>query len=135
MRPSITGALGRRQRKTPFGSIEVDGVPLSRVGLSRYRSGVASVMQDDQLFAGSIAENVCFFDPRPDGERIAACARMADVHDDIVAMPMKSNTLVGDMGTDEASGLGDKLAVLLVQLPPSLGFEPRPARTLLSLAG
>jgi ATP-binding cassette subfamily B protein RaxB len=31
---------------------------------------VGTVMQDDTLFAGSIAENICFFDPRPDNERI-----------------------------------------------------------------
>lgn len=33
----------------------------------------------------------------------------------------------------DASGLGDRLAVLLVQLPPSLAFEPRPARTFFRL--
>jgi len=71
------------------------------------------VMQDDQLFAGSIAENVCFFDPRPDRERIAACARLADVHDDIVAMPMKYNTLVGDMGTVFSGG--QKQRILLAR--------------------
>jgi len=95
------------------GSIEIDGVPLARIGLSRYRSGVASVMQDDQLFAGSIAENIGFFDPRPDAERIAACARLADVHDDIVAMPMKYNTLVGDMGCVFSGG--QKQRILLAR--------------------
>ena len=48
------------------GSIAVDGIPLSRLGLTRYRRAVASVMQEDQLFAGSISENICFFDPQPD---------------------------------------------------------------------
>jgi ATP-binding cassette subfamily B protein RaxB len=95
------------------GSIEIDGIPLARLGLSRYRNAVACVMQDDQLFAGSIAENVCFFDPRPDRERIAACARLADVHDDIVAMPMKYNTLVGDMGTVFSGG--QKQRILLAR--------------------
>jgi len=40
------------------GAIEADGVPLARLGMGRYRASVASVMQDDQLFAGSIAENI-----------------------------------------------------------------------------
>jgi len=86
------------------GSIELGGVGLSNLGLARYRSVVASVMQDDQLFAGSIAENICFFDPQPDHARIEQCARLASVHDDIQAMPMAYNTLVGDMGTVLSGG-------------------------------
>src|SRR4029079_16864251 len=38
------------------GHIEIDGVPLARLGLARYRNAVSSVMQDDLLFAGSIAD-------------------------------------------------------------------------------
>jgi ATP-binding cassette subfamily B protein RaxB len=102
------------------GSIEVDGVPLHRLGLTRYRNSVASVMQDDQLFAGSIAENICFFDPRPDLERLQACARMAEVHEDITAMPMQYNTLVGDMGTVFSGG--QKQRILLAR---ALYREPR----------
>lgn len=95
------------------GSIEIDGVPLARLGLARYRSAVASVMQDDQLFAGSIAENICFFDPQPDESRIESSARMAAMHDDILAMPMQYNTLVGDMGTVFSGG--QKQRILLAR--------------------
>jgi ATP-binding cassette subfamily B protein RaxB len=95
------------------GVIEIGGVALPRVGLERYRTAVASVMQDDQLFAGSIAENVCFFDPQPDHSRVERCARLAAVHDDILAMPMRYNTLVGDMGT-VLSG-GQKQRILLAR--------------------
>lgn len=102
------------------GSIEVDGVPLNRLGLTRYRNSVASVMQDDQLFAGSIAENICFFDPRPDLERLQSCARMAEVHADIAAMPMQYNTLVGDMGTVFSGG--QKQRILLAR---ALYRQPR----------
>jgi len=102
------------------GSIEVDGVPLSRVGLSNYRRGVASVMQEDQLFAGSIGENIAFFDAAPDFRRIEASAALAAIHDDIVAMPMQYNTLVGDMGT-VLSG-GQKQRVLLAR---ALYRQPR----------
>jgi ATP-binding cassette subfamily B protein RaxB len=91
----------------------VGGVPLQRLGLERYRTAVASVMQDDQLFAGSIAENVCFFDPQPDYPAIEHCARLAAVHEDILAMPMRYNTLVGDMGT-VLSG-GQKQRILLAR--------------------
>lgn len=95
------------------GQIEIDGVPLSRMSLARYRQAVASVMQDDQLFAGSIAENICFFDTNLDFERVMASARLAAIHDDIMAMPMQFNTLVGDMGA-VLSG-GQKQRVLLAR--------------------
>ena len=95
------------------GSIEIGGVALNQLGLTRYREAVASVMQDDPLFAGSIAENICFFDPGPDLAHIAHCARMAAVHDDIVAMPMQYNTLVGDMGTVFSGG--QKQRILLAR--------------------
>lgn len=95
------------------GQIEVDGIPLSRMGMARYRQAVASVMQDDQLFAGSIAENICFFDTTPDFERVITSARLAAIYDDIMAMPMQFNTLVGDMGA-VLSG-GQKQRVLLAR--------------------
>jgi len=65
------------------------------LGLQKYREMVGTVMQDDQLFAGSIAENISFFDPRPETERIEACAKIAAIHDDIEDMPMRYNSLVG----------------------------------------
>jgi ATP-binding cassette subfamily B protein RaxB len=95
------------------GAIEADGQPITRLGLRRYRSAVASVMQDDQLFAGSIAENICFFDAQPDHARIERSARLAAVHDDIATMPMQYGTLVGDMGT-VLSG-GQKQRILLAR--------------------
>ena len=70
-------------------------------------------MQDDQLFAGSIAENICFFDPQPDHAHIETCARMAAMHDDILSMPMQYNTLVGDMGTVFSGG--QKQRILLAR--------------------
>ena len=70
-------------------------------------------MQDDQLFAGSIAENICFFDAQPDHDRIAQCARLAAVHDDIAGMAMQYNTLVGDMGTVLSDG--QKQRILLAR--------------------
>jgi len=91
------------------GSIEVDGASLGRLGIERYRNAVASVMQDDQLFAGSIAENICFFDPQADYGRIETSARLASIHEDITAMPMQYNTLVGDMGAVLSGGQKQRL--------------------------
>jgi len=82
-------------------------------GIEKYREMLGTVMQEDQLFAGSIADNVSFFDPRPELERIEECARIAAVHDDIEQMPMRYNTLIGDMGTILSGG--QKQRVLLAR--------------------
>ena len=61
-------------------------------------------MQDDQLFAGSIADNISFFDTAHDQERIEAAARLAAIHDEIAGMPMGYHSLIGDMGSSLSGG-------------------------------
>ena len=95
------------------GEILIGGVRLNHINTQDYRHMVAAVMQEDQLFAGSIADNICFFDPEPDQAWIETCAQLAAVHQDIVLMPMAYNTLIGDMGT-VLSG-GQKQRVLLAR--------------------
>ncbi|MCB2018530.1 MAG: peptidase domain-containing ABC transporter [Hydrogenophaga sp.] len=91
------------------GQLKIDGVPLAQIGVERWRQDVATVMQDDSLFAGSIADNISFFDGHPDPAWMVACARMAALHDDIEAMPMGYQTLVGDMGTVLSGGQKQRL--------------------------
>lgn len=95
------------------GSIRVDGVELQSLGLAEYRRHVGAVMQEDQLFAGTLADNIAFFDPQADQSWIETCAKLAAIHEDILAMPMGYNTLIGDMGT-VLSG-GQKQRVLLAR--------------------
>jgi ATP-binding cassette subfamily B protein RaxB len=61
-------------------------------------------MQEDSLFAGSLADNITFFDPAQDAVRIEAAARLAAAHEDIIAMPMGYHSLVGDMGSSLSGG-------------------------------
>ncbi|MBK0392001.1 peptidase domain-containing ABC transporter [Ramlibacter algicola] len=86
------------------GQVLVDGRPLRRYGLVRHRDRVGTVMQDDQLFTGTIADNIAFFDPSPELQRIHACAQLAALHADISAMPMAYSTLVGDGGAGLSGG-------------------------------
>jgi ATP-binding cassette subfamily B protein RaxB len=86
------------------GEVLIDGKPLARMALAEWRARIGVVMQDDQLFAGSIADNICFFAERPDMKRIEASARQACLHDEIAAMPMGYATLMGDMGTVLSGG-------------------------------
>jgi len=95
------------------GEVLIGGVRLNQLDSHVYHDLVAAVMQEDQLFSGSIADNIGFFDPNPDQAWIEHCAQLAAVHQDIAAMPMAYNTLIGDMGT-VLSG-GQKQRVLLAR--------------------
>lgn len=107
----INAMLGIR---TPNeGDVLIDGVSISHVGIETLRSMVGTVMQDDSLFAGSISDNICFFEHKAEQQWIEECAVMAAIHEEILAMPMGYNTLIGDMGT--ALSGGQKQRVLLAR--------------------
>jgi ATP-binding cassette subfamily B protein RaxB len=86
------------------GTVLIDDVPLEAIGIEAYRAQIGCVLQDDRLFAGSIAENIAGFCPSPDPERIQQVARFAAIHEEIVRMPMGYQTLVGDMGSSLSGG-------------------------------
>jgi ATP-binding cassette, subfamily B, bacterial CvaB/MchF/RaxB len=99
---------------TPIsGECRVGEQLMSQVGKRAWRDQIGVVMQDDQLFAGSIAQNIAFFDPTPDQLRVAEVAKLAAVHDEIAQMPMGYQTLIGDMGT--AISGGQKQRILLAR--------------------
>jgi ATP-binding cassette subfamily B protein RaxB len=86
------------------GDVKIGGVSLRRLGLRAWRDMIGTVMQDDHLFAGSIADNISFFDSQPDFAFVEQCAAIAAVHDEIEAMPMGYHTLVGDMNASISGG-------------------------------
>jgi len=78
-----------------------------------YRGRIGVVLQDDQLFVGTLEDNISFFDPQHDPARVRECARLAGIADDIEAMPMQYNTIVGSLGV--ALSGGQKQRVLLAR--------------------
>jgi ATP-binding cassette subfamily B protein RaxB len=86
------------------GTVLIDDIPLQAIGLETYRSQIGCVLQDDRLFAGSIAENIASFSPSLDLELIQQVARFAAIHNEILHMPMGYETLVGDMGSSLSGG-------------------------------
>lgn len=94
--------LGLFSPKT--GTVLVDGIPLGHFGLQSFRAQIGVVMQEDHMLSGSLAENISFFDARPDLDWMRECARTAGIDGEIMAMPMNYNTLVGDTGTTLSGG-------------------------------
>jgi len=95
------------------GEVLIDGIPLKTYGLMRWRQEIASVAQDDALFAGTLGDNICMFDPEPDDSRMGAAAHAASIDQEIERMPMRYHTPVGDMGS-VLSG-GQKQRVMLAR--------------------
>ncbi|WP_057972342.1 peptidase domain-containing ABC transporter [Lysobacter antibioticus] len=95
------------------GTIRIGGVDIHDYGLAAYRELFGAVMQEDVLFAGSIGENIASFDHAADPARIEAAARAARIHDDIAAMAMGYESLVGDLGSSLSGG--QKQRVLLAR--------------------
>ena len=86
------------------GDVLLDGTFATPVVWPVWRKHVGVVAQDDQLLTGTLAENISFFDPEIDMQRVHEAAKAAEVHDDIVRMPMQYLSAVGDMGSTLSRG-------------------------------
>ena len=95
------------------GEVRVNGRNLAEWDAGQYRARVGAVMQDDQLFVGTIEDNVSFFDSEHDPVRVREAARAAMIDEEIMAMPMQYNTIVGRLGM--ALSGGQKQRVLLAR--------------------
>lgn len=95
------------------GSIQTLGVKNNHNDYLHIRKSIGTVLQNDILFRGSIADNIMFFHEDKNQERMINCAQQALINDDIMAMPMGYQTLIGENG----SGLsgGQKQRILLAR--------------------
>jgi len=91
------------------GTLYISGHDLKDLDLGSYRSRIGVVMQDDQLFIGTVEDNISFFDPSHDAARARECARIAGLDTDIMGMPMQYNTIVGSLGVALSGGQKQRL--------------------------
>lgn len=98
---------------TSGGEVLIDGLSLSSWGPRAVRRNLGVVMQDDELLSGSIAENVAFFAEDVNVERVWSSLRAASIDAEVMAMPMRAETMVGDMGSSLSGG--QKQRILLAR--------------------
>ena len=91
------------------GEVLYGGIPVRQLGLSNLRRKIGTVMQEDVLLTGSLLDNIACFDTVPDADRVQACAQLAQIHAEIVKMPMGYQTLVGDLGSGLSGGQKQRL--------------------------
>jgi ATP-binding cassette subfamily B protein RaxB len=93
------------------GEVFIDDVSLKILGLNQYRSLCATVMQDDVLISGSILDNLTFMDTKIDIDKVYQATKSAQIHEDILKMPMGYETLIGDMGSSLSGGQKQRILI------------------------
>jgi ATP-binding cassette subfamily B protein RaxB len=91
------------------GEVLYGGSPIFQLGISNFRKKIGTVMQDDCLLTGSISDNVSFFDLEADQGLIEASCSLANIHTEIMSMPMGYNTHIGDLGAGLSGGQKQRL--------------------------
>ena len=104
------------------GAVRLDGTDVRRVTQESLRRNVGVVQQDVFLFAASILENIRYGRPGATEEEVARAARLAEIYDDIVAMPDGFNTYVGERGVLLSGGQKQRISIARIFLkdPPVL---------------
>lgn len=93
------------------GQVLLDGVAPDSERWRWWRQHIGVVSQDDKLMSGTIAENIAFFDPDLDQERVEAAAKAAGIHEQILDMPMRYSADVGDLGSILSGGQRQRLFI------------------------
>jgi len=96
----------------PFrGKVRIDGAALDQWSSDVLGPFIGYLPQDVELFAGSVAQNICRFDPDAKSDKIIAAAKEAGVHDMIIKMRDGYNTQVGEQGTALSAGQAQRVAL------------------------
>lgn len=93
------------------GKVIADGIDIQQLGINNYHKMIASVMQDDKLFSGSIKENICGFAEDIDDAWMMECAKASYIHDVIISMPMGYETLIGELGEGLSGGQKQRIFI------------------------
>ena len=93
------------------GRILIDGTDIKDVRLSELRANISPVLQDTFLFNGTIEENIAYAKPDATHEEIEEAAKAANIHSDILMMPLGYDTVVGERGLRLSGGQKQRVAI------------------------
>ena len=93
------------------GKVRLDGAALDQWSSDVLGRHVGYLPQDVELFAGTVAQNICRFDPEAKSEAIIAAAKEAGVHEMIIKMREGYDTQIGEQGTALSAGQAQRVAL------------------------
>ncbi len=93
------------------GAVLIDGVDVRDVKLDSLRSQIGIVLQETNLFSGTIRDNIAFGRPDATMEEVIAAAKAASAHDFIKSFPQGYDTPVGERGTTLSGGQKQRIAI------------------------
>ena len=93
------------------GRVLIDGVDVRDVKISSLRRNIGIVHQDIFIFPDTIRNNIAFGKPNATLEEIEKAAKVAKIHDFIISLPKKYDTLVGERGITLSGGQRQRLAI------------------------
>ncbi len=93
------------------GSISIAGRNINEYNLKWWRRHCGVVMQDGVIFSESIARNIAVDDGGIDVERLEKAARIANIHDYVMGLPLKYNTLIGRDGVGLSQGQKQRILI------------------------
>jgi ABC-type transport system involved in Fe-S cluster assembly fused permease/ATPase subunit len=93
------------------GGVLLDNLPISGISLRTLRQRIAVVPQDCVLFNDTIGYNIGFGKENATRGEIERAAKRAQIHEFIVSLPDKYDTLVGERGVKLAGGERQRIAI------------------------
>ena len=108
---STVGSLITRLYEPASGTISANGVDISSLDASWWRSNIGVVQQDAPLFSGSIAHNIAYGVPGATMDSIRAAAKVAQADDFISSLSQGYSTEVGARGVRLSGGQRQRLCI------------------------
>jgi len=93
------------------GKILLDNIPINEVYSHEWRKKCGIVLQDGQIFSGTIAENIVFSSEEIDEEKLLQSAKIACLDDFIESLPMGFNTKIGNTGIELSGGQRQRILI------------------------
>ena len=93
------------------GTLKVGGIDVRNYDLTVLRDSVAMVLQKNELFSGTIKENLRWGDPNATDEELEHACRLACAHDFIVSFPDGYDTHIEQGGTNVSGGQKQRLCI------------------------